>query len=173
DLVVHLVEVGVADLAAVATMERATQLLPVEAFTDLWIRTDDRRLQGHAGTLASGLGRSPADSTTRPTASGHSIEYRCTPRTPGRALSAFTISTAMAMPSASASAAFFMRSITPGPIATPGTLASRSASSGERSTRTPAMIGTSCEAPRRTSTSQRLNAPSSNTGCVGGIVTAS
>src|SRR5207247_3769288 len=79
DLVVHLVEVGVADLAAVATMERATQLLPVEAFTDLWIRTDHSRLQGHAGTLASRLGRSPADSTTRPTPSGHAIENSGTP----------------------------------------------------------------------------------------------
>src|SRR5207249_3668419 len=81
----------VADLAAVVTMQGTPQLLPVEALADLWIRADDRGLQRHAGTLASGLGRSPAASTTRATASGHSIAYRCTPRTPGSALSALTI----------------------------------------------------------------------------------
>src|SRR5439155_24308896 len=39
-----LVQISVADLAAVVTMQGTPQLLPVEALTDLWIRTDDRSL---------------------------------------------------------------------------------------------------------------------------------
>src|SRR5207237_10270115 len=109
-IVVDLVELGVPDLAAVVPMERPAKLLCRKVVADLWIRADDRRLDPHTATFACGRGRSPAASTTRATASGHSIAYRCTPWTPGSALRAFAISTAIAMPSASASAAFFIRS---------------------------------------------------------------
>ena len=72
----------------------------------------------------------------------------------------------MATPSASGSAAAFIRSTTSELIARPGILDMRSACSGDFKTSTPATIGTSRAPPRRTSTSHWLNVARSKTGCV-------
>src|SRR5439155_9005925 len=152
------------ELAAVVTVERPAKVLMLVG--DLGVRADDGRLHGF-DSFTLGRGKRPARSATSGTASGHSMAYRCTPRTPGRARSDFTISTAIAVPSCSASAAFFSRSTISWPSATPGTRANRSACSAERRMRTPAMTAASRPPPtRRSSASHWLNVARSKTGCV-------
>jgi hypothetical protein len=67
----HRVELLVADLVAIAAMQRSTELLRSRVIADLRICADHTRL--HIATFASPRGSRPAPSTTRPTASGHSI----------------------------------------------------------------------------------------------------